>query len=494
MRFVFRFAEMDQSRLKLRYPRNGGRSPRSSSDVLHDSLSSGGRCPNGLSFQDLLFSDIQTHCHSSHSLLCLFLQIIWPISIQHVAGTSCLHWASCARHALCQDVLQSSCLQQTKRQAKHSDLPLILFTWFCVICVDISCKLIYEYMISINIHQYTLIYCTLLHHFVNQKREVLWLELWLRVAAPHGDDQAKFLRSSILQHTAAYCSILQHTAASWELWGYMRHLETNWLNRVLYYSILPASELQKQRLVIQWLSVLLCVFHFAWTSKFPKLGFHDASARRTICDGSCRKCQAETFAMASAVLRSDRFSFLTSLVIPQAEAAKDSWHLWSRLRHRQVGIPIKKVTTIARCPDCIPCMLELSKFWSKLRNFCQVQVPWIRQVEMQDDMIEGEMFKQLGVKEEDKESDEEALPALSKSCWCCSSTSHRFESWSLIFVDARPWLQQRREQLRSWPWHSREPRQYFFSRYFDDACPEQHIAVPSPFFIFFVLSCVLYFH
>ena len=26
---------------------------------------------------------------------------------------------------------------------------------------------------------------------------------------------------------------------------------------------------------------------------------------------------------------------------------------------------------------------------------------------MQDDMIEGEMFKQLGVKEEDKESDEE---------------------------------------------------------------------------------------
>ena len=314
MRFVFRFAEMDQSRLKLRYPRNGGRSPRSSSDVLHDSLSSGGRCPNGLSFQYLLFSDIKTHCHSLH---CLFLPIIWPISIQHVAGTSCLHWASCARHALCQDVLQSSCLQQTKRQAKHSDLPLILFTWFCVICVDVSCKLIYEYMISINIHQYTLIYCTLLHHVVNQKREVLWLELWLRVAAPHGDDQAKFLRSSILQHTAA----------SWELWEYMRHLETNWLNRVLYYSILPASELQKQRLVIQWLSVLLCVFHFAWTSKFPKLGFHDASARRTICDGSCRKCQAETFAMASAVLRSDRFSFLTSLVIPQAEAAKDSWHL-----------------------------------------------------------------------------------------------------------------------------------------------------------------------
>jgi hypothetical protein len=172
-------------------------------------------------------------------------------------------------------------------------------------------------LIYINIHWYTVHYCTML--WTKRERCFGWsfgCELRLRMVTTKPSFFA-----------AAYCSILQHTAASWELWEYMRHLETNWLNRVLYYSILPASELQKQRLVIQWLSVLLCVFHFAWTSKFPKLGFHDASARRTICDGSCRKCQAETFAMASAVLRSDRFSFLTSLVIPQAEAAKDSWHL-----------------------------------------------------------------------------------------------------------------------------------------------------------------------
>ena len=31
------------------------------------------------------------------------------------------------------------------------------------------------------------------------RAEVLWLELWLRVAAPHGDDQAKFL------HQASRC-------------------------------------------------------------------------------------------------------------------------------------------------------------------------------------------------------------------------------------------------------------------------------------------------
>ena len=62
----------------------------------------------------------------------------------------------------------------------------------------------------------------------------------------------------------------------------------------------------------------------------------------------------------------------------------------------------------------------------------------MNQTEMQDDMIEGEMFKQLGVKEEDKESDEEAGSAGFSSCGLCSSwTSHRFEESSLmVFVAA----------------------------------------------------------
>ena len=62
---------------------------------------------------------------------------------------------------------------------------------------------------------------------------------------------------------------------------------------------------------------------------------------------------------------------------------------------------------------------------------------YVNDIPLQDDMIEGEMFKQLGVKEEDKESDEEAGRFVALALWLVWSKVNLLQALSFRFSTRR---------------------------------------------------------